>query len=55
VPSRKGAQTVKYIVFDFPFIEKERENLKPVVKRTENWASNSKHLGVEYHKNSMNM
>jgi len=49
-PCRKGPQTVQHIVFDCPILEKEREKLKAVVTRTENWAVKSNKLGVQYHK-----
>jgi len=53
-PCRKGPQTVQHIVFDCPLLEKEREKLKAVVTRTENWAVSCNKLGVQFHKNSKN-
>ena len=38
-PCRKGPQTVQHIIFDCPFLEKEREKLKAVVTRTKKLAS----------------
>jgi len=53
-PCRKGPQTVQYIIFDCPVLEKEKEKLKAVVIRTENWPVSCNKLGVQYHKNSKN-
>ena len=47
---RKGPQTVEYIIFDCPLLEQEREKLKAVVTRTENWPVSGNKLGVQYHK-----
>jgi len=41
---------VQNIIFDYPLLEKEREKLKAVVRRTENWPVSCKKLGVQYHK-----
>jgi len=49
-PCRKGPQTVQHIIFDCPLLEKEREKLKAVVTRTENWPVNCNKLGVQFHK-----
>jgi len=49
-PCRKGPQTVQHIIFDCPLLEKEREKLKAVVTRTENWQVSCNKLGVQYHK-----
>ena len=49
-PRRKGPQTVQHIIFDCPLLEKEREKLKAVVIRTENWPMSCNKLGVQYHK-----
>jgi len=49
-PCRKGRQTVQHIIFDCPLLEKEREKLKAVVKRTENWPASCNKLGVQYHR-----
>jgi len=49
-PCRKGPQTVQQIIFDCPLLEKEREKLKAVVTRTENWPVSCNKLGIQYHK-----
>jgi len=41
---------VQNIIFDCPLLEKEREKLKAVVTRAENWPVDCNKLGVEYHK-----
>jgi len=41
---------VQSIIFDCPLLEKEREKLKAVVTRTENWPVSCNKLGVQYHK-----
>jgi len=46
VPCTKFHQTVHHITFDWPLLEKERENLKAVVTRTENWPVNCNILGT---------
>jgi len=48
-PCRKGPRTVQHIIFDCPLLEKEREKLKAVVTRSENWPVNCNKLGVQYH------
>jgi len=49
-PCRKGQQTVQHIISDCPLLEKEREKLKAVVTRTENWPVSCNKLGGQYHK-----
>jgi hypothetical protein len=49
-PCQKGQQTVQHIIFDCPLLEKERDKLKAVVTRTENWPVSYNKLGVLYHK-----
>jgi len=49
-PSRIGPQTVQHIIFDCPLLEKEREKLKAVVTRTENWPVSCNKLRVQCHK-----
>jgi len=48
---KKGHQTVDHIIFDCPLLEKEREKLKAVVKRTENWSVSCNKLGIQHYKN----
>ena len=48
---KKGHQTVQHIIFDCPLLEKEREKLKAVVTRTENWPVDCNKLGIQYYKN----
>ena len=46
-PCRKGPHTVQHIIFDCPLLEKEREKLKLIVTRTENWPVSCNKLGVQ--------
>jgi len=50
-PCEKGHQTIQHIIFDCPLLEKEREKLKSVVTRTENWPVSCNKLGIQYYKN----
>ena len=50
-PCTKGHQTVQHIIFDCPLLEKEREKLKAVVTRTENWPVSCNKLRTHYYKN----
>jgi len=36
-PCKKGDQTVDHYLFDCTLLEQERDKLKAVVTRTENW------------------
>jgi hypothetical protein len=49
-PCRKGQQTVQHIIFDCPLVQKEREKLKAVVKRSQNWPVSCNKLAVQYHR-----
>ena len=51
-PRKKGHQTVQHIIFDCTLLEKEREKLKAVVTRIENWPVNCNKLGTHYYKNN---
>jgi len=50
-PCDEGHERVQNIIFDCPLLEKEREKLKALVTRTENWPVNSNILGTHYYKN----
>jgi len=41
---------VQHIIFDCPLLEKEREKLKAIVTRIENWPVSCNRLGIQYHK-----
>jgi len=47
-PCKKGDQTVDHILFDCTFLEQERDKLKAVVTRTENWPVSYNKLSIKY-------
>jgi len=49
-PCKKGDQTVDHILFDCTLLEQERDKLKAVVTRTENWPVSYNKLSIKYYK-----
>jgi len=47
-PCRKGDQTVDHVLFDCTLLEQERDKLKAVVTRTENWPVSCNKLSIKY-------
>ena len=48
---KKGVQTVDHFLFDCTLQEQERDKLKAVVTRTENWPVSYNKLSIKYYKN----
>jgi len=51
VPLQRRYQTMDHILFDCTLLEQERDILKAVVTRTENWPVNYNKLSIKYYKN----
>jgi len=49
-PCKKGDQTVDHILFDCSLLEQERDKLKVMVTRTENWPLSYNKLSIKYYK-----
>jgi hypothetical protein len=50
-PCKIGVQTVYHILFNCTLPEQERDKLKAVVTRTENWPVSYNKLSIKYYKN----
>jgi len=48
---KKGEQTIDHIIYECELVEQERERLKAVVLRTENWPISKEILMNKYSKN----
>jgi hypothetical protein len=48
---KSGEQTVDHIIFECKLLEQERERLKAIVLRSENWPVREKKRINKYHEN----